>query len=235
MNWSDYVVLGLVLAFALIGLINGFVFSVFKIASFFLSIYISIKFYPVASELLAKTPLYDTVKASILKTLTAKGQEAMATTGGQASGTAAETVIGGLGLPGVFKKSLLDKVPDPKELVDFSSIMNSISNELAKMVMSVLGLILLYVLVRIAIMILGYLLKGITKLPVISQLDKLGGFALGIAEGVLTVYVLCAVLVLFSSAPWFGQISAAFDNSLLAGFFYQNNFIVNFMFPQGQA
>lgn len=235
MNWSDYVVLGIILAFALIGLINGFVFSVFKIAAFFLSIYVSIKFYPAASGLLAQTPLYDSVKASILRTLTAKGQETMATAGGQASGAAAETVIGGLGLPGIFKESLLKKMPDPKELVDLGAIMNSISGELAKMIMSVLGLILLYILVRIALMIIGYLLKGITKLPVISQLDKLGGFALGIAEGVLTVYVLCAILVLFSSAPWFGQVSSAFDGSLLAGFFYENNLIVNFMFPSGKA
>ena len=235
MNWSDYVVLGVILGFAITGLINGFVFSVFKIASFFLSIYISIKFYPVAADLFAKTPLYDAVKASILKNLTARGREAAAASGGQTTATAAETIIGGLQLPGIFKKSLIDKVPDSKQLVDMNGIMNTISGELTGIIISIISLILLYVLVRIAIMIVGYVLKGITKLPVVKQLDRFGGFALGAAQGLLTVYILCAVLVLFNTVPQFGQVFTALDDSLLAKFFYQNNFIVNFMFPAGRG
>lgn len=235
MNWSDYFVLAVILGFAIAGLVNGFVFSVFKIASFFLSIYISIKFYPVAAGLLEKTPLYDAVKASILKNLTARGQEAAAASGGQTGASAAETVIGGLQLPGIFKKSLAEKMPDSKQLVDINGIMDNISGELTGIIMSIIGLILLYVLVRIAIMIVGYVLKGITKLPVVKQLDRFGGFALGAAQGVLTVYILCAVLVLFNTVPRFEPVFAALDDSLLARFFYQDNFIVNFMFPAGRG
>lgn len=234
MNWSDYVVIGVILGFAIIGLTNGFVLSVFKISSYFLSIYISIKLYPVAADLLAKTPLYDAVRASILKSITAKGQEAVAASGGQASGAAAETVIGGLKLPGIFEKNLLSKVPDPKQLVDMNGIMNTISDELTKIVISIIGLIALYILVRIAIMIVGYILKGITKLPVLKQIDKLGGFALGIGEGILTVYILCALLMLFNTSPAFAQVFKALDDSMLANLFYENNFIVNFMFPSGK-
>ena len=235
MNWSDYVVLAVILGFAITGLINGFVFSVFKIASFFLSIYISIKFYPVAADLITKTPLYDAVKASIMKNLTARGQEAAAASGGQTSTAAAETVIGGLQLPGIFKKSLIDKVPDSKQLVDMNGIINTISGELTGIIISIISVILLYVLVRIAIMIVGYVLKGITKLPVVKQLDRFGGFALGAAQGLLTVYILCAILVLFNTVPQFGQVFKALDDSLLAKFFYENNFIVNFMFPAGRG
>lgn len=234
MNWSDYVVLGVILGFAIVGLVNGFVFSIFKIASFFLSIYISIKFYPAATDLLARTPLYGAVKASILKSLTARGQEAAAS-GGQPAGTAAETVIGGLQLPAVFKKSLIDKVPDPKQLVDMNGIMDTISGELARIIISIISLILLYLLVRAVLMIAGYILKGITRLPVVKQLDRMGGFALGAGQGLLTLYILCAVLVLFNTVPMFEQVFTALDNSLIARFFYQNNFIINFMFPAGRG
>jgi uncharacterized membrane protein required for colicin V production len=235
MNWSDYIVLGVIFVFAIVGLINGFVFSIFKIASFFLSIYISVKFYPAAADMLAKTPLYDAVKSSVLKSLTARGQEAAAASGGQQAGTAAEAVIGGLQLPGVFKKALIDRVPDTEQLVDMNGIMNTISEELTRIIISVLSLILLYVLVRIAIMIVGYILKGITKLPVVKQLDRLGGLALGAAQGLLTVYIICAVLMLFNTVPQFGQVFTSLENSMLAKFFYENNFIVNFMFPAGRG
>lgn len=235
MNWSDYVVLGVIFAFAIVGLINGFVLSIFKITSFFLSIYISIKFYPVAADMLAKTPLYEAVKASMLKGLTASGQEAAAASGGQPAEAAAETVIGGLKLPEIFKKALIEKVPDPKQLVDINGIMETLSEELTKIIIGIISLILLYILVRIAIMLIGYILKGITRLPVVKQLDRLGGLALGAAQGLLTIYILCAVLVLFNAVPQFGQVYTALDSSVLAKFFYQDNFIVNFMFPAGRS
>lgn len=46
MNLSDFVVLVIILGFGLMGLKMGFILSIFKIASYFVSIWISLKFYP---------------------------------------------------------------------------------------------------------------------------------------------------------------------------------------------
>ena len=75
------------------------------------------------------------------------------------------------------------------------------------------------------------MLKGITKLPVVKQIDKLGGFALGAVEGLLTVYIVFAILMLFNSSPSFRNVYETIEASKIARFFYENNFIVDFMFP----
>ncbi|HOJ11091.1 MAG TPA: DUF5711 family protein [Clostridiales bacterium] len=51
----------------------------------------------------------------------------------------------------------------------------------------------------------GYkaLLDGITQLPLIKQFNKLGGFVFGALEGLLTVYIIFAVIMLFNSSPSF--------------------------------
>jgi uncharacterized membrane protein required for colicin V production len=231
MNWSDYVVLGIIVGFGIIGLLNGFVFSIFKIASFFISIIISVKFYPVVSEMLAKTPFYNNIKDSILKNLLLQNKEYVPAIGNQVKANAAETVINRLPLPDFFKQSLADKIPNPSEIIDTSGIMNTISEEIAKVVISILSLVLLYFLVRIGLVLVGFILRGITKLPVVKQMDKFGGFAFGAAEGIFTVYILCAILMLFNTVPQFGQVFDLVDKSIFAKTFYQNNFIVNWMFP----
>ena len=78
--------------------------------------------------------------------------------------------------------------------------------------------------------LIKFVLQGIAKLPVFKQIDKLGGFALGAVEGLLTVYIVGAVLMLFSAAPYFKPVFESIEASIVAKFFYQNNFIINWMF-----
>lgn len=233
MNWSDLAVLGIILGFGIIGMTNGFIYSMFKIASFFISLFISIKFYPVVANILMKTALYTSIKASILKNLLQQ-QPQTAKLDGQVKKAAAESIINNLHLPGFLKGTLANQFPDPSKLVDVNSIMDKISDELAKVVISVISLVLLYIIIRIALMLIRFILQGIAKLPIFKQVDKLGGFAFGAVEGLLTIYIICAVLMLFHASTQFKPVFEAVDNSIIAKFFYQHNFIVDWMFPNGK-
>lgn len=230
MNWSDYAVLGIIGVFALVGLIRGFVFSVFKIASFFIAILASIKLYPAASEYLAETPVYDNIRKAILDNLTGRYQAAVPASG-QVDGSTVESVVGGLSIPAFFKQSIAGKVPGPGEFIDIQSILNSVSDEITKVIINILSLLLLFVLIRLGLFIIGLVLRGLVRLPVLKQFDRLGGLAFGAVEGLLTVYILCAILMIFNSAPQFQSIFADVDTSILAKSFYQNNILVGWMFP----
>ncbi|NLC67242.1 MAG: CvpA family protein, partial [Clostridiaceae bacterium] len=111
-----------------------------------------------------------------------------------------------------------------------NDIMESISEGLARVVIYIISMVLLFLAVRIAISIAKHLLEGIAKLPLLKQLDKLGGFAIGAVEGLLTVYVAFAILMLFNTVPSFKQIHDAIETSMIARFFYENNFIIDLMF-----
>lgn len=233
MNWSDYFVIALIILFAIIGLKKGFVMSAFKVLSFFACIYASLKFYPLLAGILEKTPVYGVIKDSILKNLLLRGQEASASSAAAVSGTAgAEAMIGPLPLPDFFKKIMIDKLPASSELIDVQGgIMNAIGDELAKMVVAVLSLITLYFILRVVLAFAGIILKGVSRLPLFKQVDKLGGFILGALQGFLAIYLLCAILFLFSANSQFAEVFNNIESSLFAGNFYKNNFIINWMFP----
>lgn len=233
MNYSDLIILGIILVFGIIGLFNGFIYSIFRLASFFISVIISVKFYPVVADIMMKTALAENIKGSILKNLLQQKNVLTIEADAQVKKAAADTVINRLPLPDFLKKTLEDQIPDASKLLDINQIMDSISSQLTLIVISVISLIMLYILVRIGLIFLRFILQGIAKLPIFKQMDKIGGFALGALEGLLTIYIICALLMLFNASPQFRQVFESIDNSVFAKFFYQNNFILDMMFPKG--
>lgn len=231
MNWCDFVVGGIIVIFGIIGIANGFILSVFKIASFFASVIISVKFYPKVAEILMNTQIYAAIKASILKNLLQQSAALAPQTDSTVKEAAAETVVEHLKLPGFLKHNIIDKLPNPTQLFDINKIMDTVSGEIAELVISILSLILLYVIVRIGLLFLKVVLKGIARLPIFKQMDKLGGLAFGAVEGLLTIYVIFAILVLFNASAAFRPFFEALDDSIVAKFLYQNNFIISWAFP----
>jgi len=229
MNWADYAVIAIIVGFGIVGLVKGFIFSVYRLASFFISILISVKYYPVIADLLMKTAFFTSIKGSILKSLMKQIPGANT----QAKSAAADSILNNLHLPGFLKADILSKLPDPSKIPDVSKVMDVISTELAKNVISVISLALLFIAISIALALFGVALKGIAKLPLFRQIDRLGGLALGAVEGLLFIYLLFAVAMLFHASPQFMPFFKAVEESALAKFFYQNNFIVNWMFSKG--
>lgn len=234
MNWTDLVVIGIIIGLGLIGLSKGFIISLFKLASFFVAAILSVKLYPLVAKILAGTPMFDNIKSGIFKNLMLQ-QQAQSPEVNEGAKATAQTVIDGLQLPGFMKemirKNIVENMPDVTKLVDVSKIMDSISDVLAHVIIDIMSLILLYIAIRIGLIFLRYVLQGISKLPVFKQIDKLGGFSFGALEGLLTVYIIFAVMMLFHASPQFKGFFDAVETSAVAKFFYQNNFIVDWMFP----
>jgi uncharacterized membrane protein required for colicin V production len=231
MNWVDLVLIGVILGFGIVGLVNGFIYSMFKVVSFFLSIIIAIKFYPIVSSLLKKTPLYNNIQKSILKNLLQQKLQNPGTTT-EVKKAAADTIINNMNLPKFLKGTLIDQIPDPTKLIDVHKVMEIISSKLAGFVIDIISLVVLYILIRIALLFIRFILQEIAKLPVFKQMDKLGGFAFGALEGLLTIYILCAILMLLRAMPQFKALIVGLDKSLFANYFYQHNFIIEFMFSK---
>jgi uncharacterized membrane protein required for colicin V production len=225
MNWIDILVIAVIAVFAIIGIKNGFVYSIFRLLSLFLSVVISLKFYPVLANLLLKTKLYTVIKQSFLKSLTLQQPSLAAGASGQTNANTARTIINHLKVPEFFKETILSRVPNPAELLGISKIMDALSSELAIIIVSVISLIVLFILARIGLTFLRVFLQGIAKLPIFKQVNKLGGFALGAVEGLLSIYIFFTVLMLFNSAPQFKQIHDAIESSTVARFFIRTTLL----------
>jgi len=231
MNWSDIIVLAIIGGFAVIGMMNGFISSVFRLTSSFVSALLSIKLYPVLSKVLINsTGIYGKIKDSILNSLLAQKSK-LFDAGSTVQNSTADTVIENLKLPGFLKDMLHDKIPNPAQILPVEELANKLSGYLAELVIDVISLVLIFIIIRIVLIIVRFILKGITKLPVFKQIDKLGGLALGALEGFLAVYLLVTIIMLFHTLPQFAGIFKAINSSAIARFFYEKNFIVSWMFP----
>ncbi len=229
MNWADIIILVIILGFGIRGFRTGFVLSIFRILSFFASIFLAVKYYPVISQKLLGSQVYTSVKAVIFKNLMLQQQTAAASAASQAKEAAAQAVVTNLKLPGFLKNVVWEKMPDPSQLLDMSQIIDALSGEIAKVVMDILSLVIVYTVIWLGLNLLKFIIAGIAKLPVFRQLDKVGGFSFGALEGMLTVYILLAIMAVFATSPSFKPVYQAIDASDLARFFYQNNFIVGWM------
>jgi uncharacterized membrane protein required for colicin V production len=230
MNWSDIVVIVLIAGFAFLGLKKGLTMSFFKVANFFICLFASIKLYPVLARILEKTALFDSIKNSIAGNLIA-GQNVSASTNSSVSGAAGtQAMLDSLKIPDFFRKTIQTNVLAEDALNSLQSIADAVGGELAKIVIALISLAVIYLIIRLVVFVISLLLKLITKLPVIKQADKLGGFIVGIIQGFLAVYTLFALLMLFNANPAFAPFFKGIEDSMFARIFYENNFILNWMF-----
>jgi len=226
MNWTDIAVLIIIVVFTFIGLKNGFLYSVFRLLSYILSVIFAIKFYPILSSMLLKTAIYTNVKTAIINGII-KQQSVSVSAIKEKS---AQTLVDGLKLPGFIKDSIIENVAK-KDIFGVQKILDAIGSEIATLVINILSVVLIYVIIRLALVFARVIIKTIAKLPVFKQLDKTGGLVLGAIEGIFIVYILCAVLILFSAFPKFSSTIDNIESSQFANYFYQNNFIVSWIAP----
>lgn len=213
MKWlADIAVVALIAVFGFIGLSKGFVKTVFKIGAFIVSGWIAVKFYPKVSLLLQGTPLYLRMKDNIVNNPALQGVE-------NTVGSMQETVAS-LPIPDFLKK-LLSGISGVEQL----------GASLAELIANIVSVILLFIVARLALMIIYAILERVMKLPVLKQIDKFGGFLLGAVQGLLIVFVVMTVLMLFLSSPQFSGIHDAINNSIIAKYLYEHNFIVKLILP----
>jgi uncharacterized membrane protein required for colicin V production len=224
MNWTDITVLIVIAVFTFIGLKNGFLYTVFRLFSYILSVIFAIKFYPVLSDMLQKTAIYGSIKAAVIKGIV--GSEDLSAF---KDGTT-QTIVDGLKLPQFLKTSLVESITK-KGISGVQKIIDSVGSEIAALAINILSVILIYLIIRIALVFTRTLIKTISKLPVFRLLDKTGGLILGAVEGILVLYILCAILILCSAFPKFEPVIDSIENSMYANYFYQNNFIVGWISP----
>lgn len=94
-----------------------------------------------------------------------------------------------------------------------------------------LALILVFVISLVALKILDKVLSGVVKLPLIKNMDKLGGIIFGIVNAAVILFIASAVISLVipfasgNSAAALNQ--SAVDNTFVFKYIYNFNPIIN--------
>ncbi len=181
----DLVLLGVLGLLIFLGWKRGFAESVLRFGRLILAIAITLTCGSAFSALLNRIWIHPAVYARVHPTF----MDMAAAAEGRVDALVAK-------IPAVFRPYVdvdaTDATADLYELaVEWS---NTVSQGISGVISSVVGYVLLFVLAFILLTVAIFLLRGITKLPVIRTVDKLLGIALGAVSGILLVILLAVVL-----------------------------------------
>ncbi len=108
-----------------------------------------------------------------------------------------------------------------------SDVARFVSDSLAVTIVELAIFISLLIVLRILLIIMNLLADFIGNLPIIKQFNKVGGFVVGLLEGIVIIYAVFAICFLLDPFAGNGNIGKTIQSSTLGEMIYDNNIIVN--------
>lgn len=202
----DIIVILIFLACIFFGYKRGLTGVIIKVLSFVLSIVISlILFKPVSAIIIDHTDIYNNLSNSIKVTIQEDEKEEK---------TNSEK-------PNVMLDSINEKIEETEE-----DATTAIANNIAEIIINIIVLVILFIVIRIILFFIRFIFSAITELPIIKQIDKLGGFIYGLLEALLIVFVILAIIS-FIDIP---ELQLAIKTSIITSFLYNNNLLLMLFF-----
>ncbi len=199
MNWIDIVIIGLICVGVISGAARGFVASITSVACMIISIVVAKTYYNALAMLLL-------TKTSLKDVLTNY----------------------------MVEKKLLNGVtslmPGGNMTTFYSDyFVEDIQTFLSIAIINIISIITIYFVVRIVLYVVEGYVKGATKMPVLNEINKLGGGTIGLIKMVFILLMVFAVITPTSNIiPWQG-LKDALQTSILAKYLYSYNFILGWI------
>lgn len=219
MNYIDIGVIVILLFFAISGKMRGLVRTCFSFVPTLAGLVLTNQLYPALSKILRNTFIYDGFKNGVQKALDLDSIFASTLAGSDAIST--------LKLPEFLKTALVENNnPIVYNILGVNKIEEYIAGYVANICLNVLCMAVVFIVVVIACKFILAALDLIAKLPVISFFNKTGGLAVGLLQGIVVLWVIGMVLVVFYSNPAFSGFFEMLNQSRLALFLYEKNVLL---------
>jgi len=111
-----------------------------------------------------------------------------------------------------------------------NEVMYETAGAMAEKVINLIVFIAIFTIVRVALFALTFVADAITSLPILKQLDDVGGILYGLVKALLIIYVVLAIVSLIVTFTASTSISDVISSSYVTKFFYNNNILLNLIF-----
>ncbi len=108
-----------------------------------------------------------------------------------------------------------------------NNLVESVAEPIAYNVVSIGVGIVLFVVARIALILLNFITDTLAELPIIKQCNEIGGIVYGFLKGLLIIYILLAILFFIISVNNNITLNEAIDSSFLTKILYAHNLILD--------
>lgn len=210
----DLVIVAIIALCIIIGYIKGLTGSLVKILSFVLSLVIAfILFVPVSNFIINHTQIDDNLERTIRETVLSDNNQK----------EKSET------MPTAITDYISQKVEEAADGAK-ETIVDNTAKDVSQTIIKAGTWIVLFILARIALILLKFVTSLITKLPVIKQFDKLGGIIYGLLEGLVITYTALALISFISPMVKGNTLSENIQKSYIGSRMYDNNLLLNIIF-----
>ena len=210
----DLIVIGIIAICIFFGYRKGLIGVLFTILSFIIALIIALILYkPISNAIITNTEIDENIQNTIMeKVLSSKTEENITTE--QANNTSQIVVD--------YINSYTNEVKNVGTEI--------VAKNLAETTIRIVVLILLLIVTRIILFFFKAVFNIIAKIPIIKQVNKLGGILYGVIKGLFIIYVILAILSLLAPMISDVEIFKAINNSFIAGYMYNNNLILKLIF-----
>ena len=204
----DLIIIAVVLLFIFLGYKKGLTGSLIKLLSFIIAIVVAFVLYkPVANAVIENTVIDDNIRTTLSATL----------------GVEDKTENTEENVPSTIMDNINKEIENATDEVK--------ANVIDHTTITIVNIgIVIFLAVRVILVLISLFAKILTDLPVIKQVDKLGGLAYGAIEGIVIVYAVLAVISLTSVIWANNAVVTAIAKSSLGEMLYNNNIILNLLF-----
>ena len=228
MNTLDIGMLVILAIFAIFGYRRGLVHTIYRFASFFAALFLAIRLHPFVSRVIRESFVYESLRGRIADSPNFEAAfREYAPTPGIGEAVREMYVINALPLPQSFRDLINNNnTPAMREILSVGTLEDFVAGFFANIVINVISLVLVFVLVMLILKIVGTALHIVDKLPVVSSLNRLGGFAVGILIGTGVVWLGLVVIVLFFSTGGSDTIYGLIQGSAVASWLFDNGWLL---------
>lgn len=226
MNTLDIIILAIIAFCAINGLIRGFIKTLFGLSALIIVVLFTWMITPAISRAVIQQTAFDEmINEKVVELLHIEDMFQV-----KFDDSAAVQLLNDLSLPGNVVESLIENyTPVVMDSLKVEGIGDYIGSSVSVMAVNALVFIVVFAILSLALNAVVTLLDIVARLPVLKQMNRMGGFGIGVIIGVLVVWVGGLVLSFVISIQSTEGLTLLIESSILAKLFYYNNPLQNFI------
>lgn len=210
----DIIILAILLLSILLGYKKGLTKCIIKIFSFVIALVIAfVLFKPISNFIISKTTIDDNIKNSIVEIV---GEDISEEGKVKEDSNLPDSMVKHI------NESIKDSVNETK-----NTVVNTVAEDISKGIVNVCTGIGIFIIARILLIFVRALSSIITDLPIIKQVDKLGGVAYGVVRALIVIFIVSAIISFISPIIENTGLIVAINKSILGSIFYNHNILLN--------
>lgn len=189
------------------GLVNLAVGLIAVVAAIILSV---IFYKPITNLIVENTEFDEMIENTIVETFAPEG--------------VSEGQVRYVGILSMLETEIGNAVNDTENDVVYET-----AGAMADKIINLIVFIGIFTAVRVVLFALTFVADAITSLPILKQLDDVGGILYGLIKALLIIYVVLAIVSVVVSFTASTNISDIINSSYVTKFFYNHNLLLNIL------